>query len=90
MDEPRDQSLEPCSPSAPHVVSAWARSDPSCRLNHPHIYKQESVSPACSQAVVVQGPSRGSSVSGPRPHLLYMFQKSCRLAWFTTFPICCR
>lgn len=22
--------------------------------------------------------------------LLYMFQKSCRLAWFTTFPICCR
>ena len=26
----------------------------------------------------------------PPPHLLYMFQKSCRLAWFTTFEICCR
>lgn len=24
------------------------------------------------------------------PNLLYMFQKSCRLAWFTTFEICCR
>lgn len=65
MDEPRDQSLEPCSPSAPHVVSAWARSDPSCRLNHLHIYKRQRVacllSRSCSagslERKLCQGPA---------------------------------
>lgn len=43
-----------------------------------------------------RGPPEGAlgpDAAKPSPcclHLLYMFQKSCRLAWFTTLPICCR
>lgn len=94
MHEPRNQSLKPCSPSALHGVC-----DPSWRFNNLHIYKRRVCrlpTSLLSRAVVVRGPQEdelcpGAAERSPRrPYLLYMFQKSCRLAWFTTFPICCR
>lgn len=44
---------------------------------------------SCLNAPVPSSP-RAAGWAPRRSHLLYMFQKSCRLAWFTTFPICCR